>query len=121
MFSGPQAASPPMKTPAREVMKVVLSTIGMSHLLKSIPMSRSIQGKAVSCPIARITSSHSITLLSWTSALSRPFSPGCQLTRSKTIPFTLPSSMMKRDGEWFSRISTCSSIASSSSQDDALK
>ena len=29
--------------------------------------------------------------------------------------------MMNRDGEWFSRISTCSSIASSSSHDDALK
>jgi hypothetical protein len=33
----------------------------------------------------------------------------------------LPFSTTKRTGEWFSRMSTCSSSASSSSQGDALK
>ncbi len=40
---------------------------------------------------------------------------------SNSIPVSFPFSMMKRTGEWFSRMSTCSSSASSSSQGEALK
>jgi hypothetical protein len=55
MFFGPKAASPPKNTPARVDWKVFSSTSGCSHWLNSMPMSRSIHGKAFSWPIARIT------------------------------------------------------------------
>ena len=57
MFLGPNAASPPKNTPGSVDWKVVLSITGTSHLSNSMPRSRSIQGKAFSCPMARITSS----------------------------------------------------------------
>ncbi len=41
MFLGPQAASPPKKTPGRVDDIVFSSTFGMSHLPNSMPMSRS--------------------------------------------------------------------------------
>jgi hypothetical protein len=58
MFFGPNAASPPKNTPGRVEAIVTLSTTGMSHSSKAMPASRSIQGKAFSCPIATSTSSH---------------------------------------------------------------
>ena len=48
MFLGPQAESPPKNTPGRVDCIVVSSTLGMSHLPNSMPMSRSIQGNAFS-------------------------------------------------------------------------
>ena len=58
MFCGPNAASPPKNTPARVDMNVVLSTTGMSHLPNSSPMLRSMNGNALSWPIASTTVSH---------------------------------------------------------------
>ena len=58
MFFGPNAASPPKNTSGGVDWKVTLSTTGTSHLSNSMPRSRSIQGKAFSWPMARITSSH---------------------------------------------------------------
>ena len=58
MFFGPNAASPPKNTLGLVDAMVSGSTIGMSHLSNSMPMSRSIQGKAFSWPTATSTSSH---------------------------------------------------------------
>ena len=58
MFFGPNAASPPKNTLGLVDAMVAGSTLGMSHLSNSMPMSRSIQGKAFSCPTATSTSSH---------------------------------------------------------------
>ena len=54
---------------------------------------------------------------SWTSL---PFSSRA-VKVSNSMPVSFPFSTMKRTGEWFSRISTRSSSASSSSQGEALK
>ncbi len=121
MFSGPQAASPPQKTPGRVVWKVVRSTTGISHSLNSMPMSRSIQGKAVSWPMATMTSSQGIVTVSRVRGRVRPSSPLTHSTRSNSIPTRRPSSTTKLRGAWFSTISTCSPSASSSSQGEALK
>ena len=99
MFSGPHAASPPANTPGREVMKVLRSTTGMSHSLNSMPMSRSIQGNAVSCPMARITSSHSMILLPSFSLRIRPPSPSVQRTTSNSMAISFPFSTTNRAGE----------------------
>ena len=87
-------------------MNVVLSTTGMSHLSNSMPMSRSIQGNAFSWPMARMTSSHGrmiasddLLLAACRCRLDRP-------ERSNSIPSSLPFSMTKRIGAWFSTIST---------------
>ena len=66
MFFGPHAASPPKKTPGRLDSKVTLFTAGISHLSNSMPRSRSIQGKALSWPMARITSSQGMITVSMT-------------------------------------------------------
>ena len=102
-------------------MNVVLSTTGMSHFLSnSSPMSRSIQGNAFSWPIASTTESHGSVMRPAGSWISLPFSSR-DVNWSNSIPVSLPFSTMKRTGERFSRISTCSSSASSSSHGDALK
>jgi hypothetical protein len=59
MFFGPKAASPPKNTFGTVDCMVFSSTTGMPHLSNSMPMSRSIQGKAFSWPTATSTSSHS--------------------------------------------------------------
>ena len=58
-FFGPKAESPPKKTFLTLDWKVALSSTGRPHLSNSMPESRSIQGKAFSCPTATSTSSHS--------------------------------------------------------------
>ena len=121
MLAGPNAASPPKNTPGRVDMKVVLSTIGMSHLLSnSRPMSRSIQGNEFSWPMASTTASHSSVTRPAGSWMNLPFSSR-EVNLSNSIAVSLPFSMMKRTGDRFSRMSTCSSSASSSSHGDALK
>ena len=60
MFFGPKAASPPKNTRGWVDVMVLGSTFGMSHLSNSMPMSRSIQGKAFSWPTATSTSSHAM-------------------------------------------------------------
>jgi len=57
MFFGPNAASPPKNTLGWVEARVLVSTFGIFHLSNSIPMSRSIQGKAFSWPTATSTSS----------------------------------------------------------------
>ncbi len=91
MFCGPHAASPPKKTPARVLCSVVLSTTGMSCLSNSMPMSRSIQGKALSCPIARITASHGMITVPVTSLFCLPFS-SVHLSCSNSMPTSAPFS-----------------------------
>ena len=59
MFFGPNAASPPKNTFGWVDPIVTSSTTGMSHWSNSMPMSRSIHGKAFSWPTATSTSSHS--------------------------------------------------------------
>src|SRR3979490_2217305 len=59
MFFGPKAASPPKNTFGWVDAMVLGSTLGMSHLSNSMPMSRSIQGEAFSWPTATNTSTHS--------------------------------------------------------------
>ncbi len=106
MFSGPHAASPPKKTPGREHWNVTLSTLGIPHLSSSMPMSRSIQGNAPSCPMARMTASAGMNTVSMILLLvSWPFSSGDHSSRSKSIPLSLPSSMTKDLGAWLMRIS----------------
>ena len=121
MLAGPNAASPPKNTPGRVDMNVVLSTTGMSHFLSnSRPMSRSIQGNAFSWPMASTTASHGSVTRPAGSWMNLPFT-SCEVNLSNSMPVSLPFSMMKRTGDRFSRMSTCSSSASSSSQGDALK
>jgi len=48
MFFGPNAASPPKKTPGAVDWNVMGSTLGMPHSSNSMPMSRSIQGNEFS-------------------------------------------------------------------------
>ena len=60
MFFGPNAASPPKNTFGLVEPKVLASTFGMSHLSNSMPLSRSIQGKAFSWPTATSTSSQAM-------------------------------------------------------------
>ncbi len=121
MFSGPQAASPPKKTPGRVLWYVTLSTTGMSQSPNSMPMSRSIHGKALSCPMARITASHGMITVSITVLRCLPFASTVHSSCSNSIPTSLPSSSTIRRGAWFSMISISSSSASSSSHGDALK
>ncbi len=118
MFFGPQAASPPKKTPGTLETMVVSSTTGMSHSPNVIPRSRSIQGKVFSCPIARITSSQGITTVF---TVVERAAPSSHSRTSNSIPTRRPSSSTKRVGAWLTRISTPSSSASSSSHGDALK
>ena len=90
----------------------------MSHSPNSRPRSRSIHGKAFSCPMARMTSSQGMTTVSitveWRACSSHS-------RRWNSMPVSRPSSMTKRVGAWLTRISTPSSSASSSSHDEALK
>ncbi len=103
---GPHAASPPKKTPGRVHWKVALSTLGMPHLSNSMPMSRSIQGNAPSCPMARMTASAGMKTVSMTLLLvSCPFSSGDHSSRSNTMPLSLPSSMTNDLGAWLTMIS----------------
>ena len=120
MLAGPNAASPPKNTPGRVDMNVVLSTTGMSHLPNSSPMLRSMNGNALSCPIASTTVSHGRISRPMTSCFS-PWSVSTDWNLSNSMPVSLPSSMMKRTGWRFSMISTPSSSASSSSHGEALK
>jgi hypothetical protein len=55
MFFGPKAASPPKKTLGTVDCIVRSSSFGSPHLSNSMPMSRSIQGKALSWPTATST------------------------------------------------------------------
>ena len=81
MFFGPNAASPPKNTCGRVDCIVFGSTLGMSQRSNSMPMSRSIHGKAFSWPIATSTSSHGI----WVSG-----SPvGTRLRRPRVVVFGL--------------------------------
>ena len=57
MFLGPKAASPPKKTLGTVDCSVSLFSTGRPHSSKSMPQSRSIQGKAFSWPTATSTSS----------------------------------------------------------------
>jgi hypothetical protein len=59
MFFGPNAASPPKNTFGTLDWKVSLFSLGKPHWSNSMPLSRSIQGKAFSWPTATSTSSHS--------------------------------------------------------------
>ena len=83
-------------------------------------MSRSIHGNALSWPIASTTVSHGMISRPITSCFSWPFT-SVERNLSNSIPVSMPFSITKRIGCRFSRISTCSSSASSSSQGDALK
>ena len=88
MFLGPKAASPPKNTCGSEDWKVALSSTGRPHLSNSMPESRSIQGKAFSCPTAISTSSHS-TYSSGSPVgirLRRPLASYTAFTFSNLIP-----------------------------------
>ncbi len=120
IFSGPKAASPPKNTPSRVDSSVTLSTMGMSQLSNSRPMSLSMKPKAFSWPMARITESQgTVTSLSFFD-LSLPSSSSYHSTSANLTPTSLPSSTMNSSGAWLVTISTFSSIASSNSQSDAL-
>ena len=122
MFLGPNAASPPKNTPSRVDWKVFTSTFGTSHLSNSMPRSRSIQGKAFSWPMARMTSSASMNSSpTIRSAVMAPFASRSYSITSKVMPFNLPFSSTKFFGERLMMILTCSSSASSSSHAEALK
>ncbi len=76
------------------------STLGMSHLSNSMPMSRSIQGKAFSWPTATSTSSHGKC---WSGSpvgtrLRRPLSSRSAFTFSNTTPVSLPFSWVNSFG-----------------------
>ncbi len=101
-------------------MNVVLSTTGMSHLPNSSPMFRSIQGNALSWPTASTTESHGRISRPITSCF-RPLSVSTEWNLSNSIPVSVPFSTMNRTGWRFSRMSTPSSSASSSSHGEALK
>ena len=66
---------------------VVSSTTGMSHLSNSMPRSRSIQGNAFSCPIARITSSQGRMTVSIVRRLA--WRPRPTRARSNSMPVEL--------------------------------
>ncbi len=100
---------------------VFSSTTGMSQLSNSMPRSRSIQGNAFSCPMARITSSAGMNMVSITVDVCLPLASSFHSRRSNSIPLSLPFSTTKRLGAWLMTISISSSSASSSSQGDALK
>ncbi len=118
MFLAPKAASPPKKTPGMVDCMVTSSTAASWGEENSRGRSRSIQGKAFSWPIARITSSQSMrtvpTVFEWTA-------PSSHSTWSNSMPTSRPSSTRKRRGAWLTTICTPSSSASSSSQGEALK
>ncbi len=102
-------------------MNVFLSTTGMSHFLSnSRPMLRSIQGNALSCPMASTTVSHG--RISRPAGVCTSLPSFSSLTNlSNSMPVSTPFSMMNRTGWRFSRMWMPSSSASSSSQGDALK
>ena len=94
MFSAPNAASPPKKTPGRVDAMVAASTTGIPQRSNSMPRSRSIHGKAFSCPTATRMSSHS-KLTSGSPVgirLRRPFSSYLADTFSNTMPVSRPLS-----------------------------
>ncbi|MNC84727.1 hypothetical protein D3C83_02900 [compost metagenome] len=100
MFLGPNAASPPKNTWGRVDCMVALSTTGMPHRSNSIPASRSIHGKAFSCPTATRTSSHSKC---WSASpvgtrSRRPLASKTAFTFSKVTPVSLPLSCVKALG-----------------------
>ena len=100
MFLGPKAESPPKKTPSRLHIIVSGSTTGQSHLLNSMPISRSIQGNALSWPMASITSSQGMNSSPVTLPLSiRPLSSTRYFINSNIMPTTFPSSMTNSFGE----------------------
>src|SRR3974390_3437156 len=122
MFLGPNAASPPKNTLGWVEAMVLASTLGMSHLSNSTPISRSIQGKAFSCPTATSTSSHGTC---WSgspvgTSLRRPFASYSALTFSNTMPVRRPLSWVNSFGTRKLRIGMSSCIASSFSQGDAF-
>ena len=95
MFLGPQAASPPKKTPGTLDCMVTSSTTGISHSPKVMPRSRSIQGKEFSWPMARITSSQGIVTVSM--VVEREASSSHSRT-SNSMPTSTPFSTTKRVG-----------------------
>ena len=97
MFCGPQAASPPKNTSGRDDWNDALFTTGMSHWSNAMPMSRSIHGKALSCPMARITVSHGMMIVSVTVLVWRPFT-SLHSSCSNSIPTSFPFSITKRLG-----------------------
>ena len=101
---------------------VVGSTLGMSHLSNSMPMSRSIQGKAFSWPTATSTSSH---WKCWSGSpvgtrLRRPLASYSAFTFSNITPVSLPLSWVNSFGTRKLRIGMSSCMASSFSQGDAF-
>ena len=122
MFLGPNAASPPKNTSGRVDALVTVSTTGMPWRSNSMPMSRSIQGKAFSWPIATSTSSHGTCTsgspvgTSW----RRPCASFCGVTFSNITPVSLPASCVNALGTMKLRIGMPSCIASSFSHGDAF-
>ena len=100
MFFGPKAASPPKNTFGWVEAMVLGSTFGMSHLSNSMPMSRSIQGKAFSWPTATSTSSQGMC---WSGSpvgtrLRRPLASYSAFTFSNTTPVRRPFSWVNSFG-----------------------
>ena len=101
---------------------VLGSTFGMSHLSNSMPMSRSIQGKAFSWPTATSTSSQGTC---WSGSpvgtrLRRPLASYSAFTFSKVTPVSRPFSCVNSFGTRKFRIGMSSCMASSFSQGDAF-
>ena len=94
MFFGPKAASPPKKTFGMVDWWVSAFSCGRPQRSNSRPMSRSIQGKEFSWPIATSTSSASITSSGSPDGTSwrRPLASYSARTFSKTMPVSRPSS-----------------------------
>ena len=122
MFFGPKAESPPKKTFATLDCRLALSSFGRPHSSKAMPQSRSIQGKAFSCPTATSTSSHSkkASCSPVGTRLRFPFASYCALTISNVMPTSRPPSCTKAFGTWKLMIGMPSCIASSFSQGDAF-
>ena len=121
MFFGPNAASPPKNTHGWVDCKVSGSTTGMPQRSKLTPMSRSIQGKAFSWPMATRMSSQAIcTMAPVGSSRRRPLSSYSARTRSKARPTRRPLSCSTSLGTRSLRIGMSSRMASSFSQGDAF-
>ena len=122
MFFGPKAASPPKNTLGRLDCIVWGSTFGMSQRSNSMPMSRSIHGKAFSWPIAHSTSSHATCRCGSPvgTRLRRPLASNSALTFSNSTPVRCPFSCVNSFGTSQLRIGMPSCIASSFSHGEAF-
>ena len=101
MFFGPNAASPPKNTLGSVDCIVTLSTTGMPHLSNSMPMSRSIHGKAFSWPIGDqhvVAGEDARRARRWAPAGGGPSRRTAAFTFSNITPVSLPLSCVNALG-----------------------